>query len=1042
MIREEYASVRATPSLVGRNDILMRIHQVIQDRSVVPHVFYITAPGGWGKTRLVDAILKKLDANGTGEWASPKTLSALRLVDLYHTYTHSDEGVMDDIVNVLDTGEGGRFQNYIVQRAELDRVKHDLSQTLRTVTQHRMKMTEAFINDFNSNSSQYEKVVIAFDTVENLTYEPDRVQVSLGLAEEPTGVAGWLVRDFLPKIHNTVVLIAGRPETPQLNSELENLSRDGKIVLEHIGLQTFTEEETLAYFEAVSLMALEENPRIAERLKRMPEEIKLIVHYLSGGEPFILSLFVDYLITADKLLPQIQIPIAEIKKSLVQDGLKVEREMFREAILQGFQRIRGPFDDVIRTLAWTQKGMGATLLAWILKRNQPTEEEIEQAREYIRELRNPEFRLSFVKVREIDNLVFLQDEMYKLIGTLQQRSRMRHNAKLTYELITRFYEEQIKEQALVVNELDKSTRSLFSSSSWKELTEGKKKEFLSEQQMLRATRARLQSYQVEHVYYCLQADYLQGLRAYYRAAEGAFQSNDTNLWLLLRAELLRFAKQHRHSNNENDKEVLRYIDGDIGVRWIKSNIASGQYDLALKQIERFRITCSDLLEEGSFADISLKIWESWALTYCGRDYQRTREILESVLFSLKNGLTDTLEDEFDEWRSNLLTAYAQDIIGYMYRSQGNFKRAIDYYQKNIRLWRNLNVPSELANTLNNLSWALMEVGDFQSSIEYCEDGLNLRRKLGHRYPIATSLNTLGLIETRTGQPERARFRCEQALAIFRDLRQPRGIGLGCIALAESLRRMTNISDLLTSEQAIDYLKLAEQNALEAVEIFQNNIKESLRLVEAYIELGCDYREIARWKTLKYEDPIDFVVKGEQAFDLAFTNSKEEFAYRGVDALVNKAWMYYYVDNFEKAGEIVNSVIGMIQPQYLFTNERIPIHGEEQVPWYWVQLGKAYLLLGVVSFKKYEQARKMGEEDKIVEELKDIGKYWTLSFAYDAQYGKDFRDVKSGRKIMYNCLTFMNSQEFAWIRRGIENTKREYIKAMEFELFEEYISEKF
>lgn len=1042
MIREEYASVRATTGLVGRKDILMRIHQAIQDRSVMPHVFYITAPGGWGKTRLVDAILKKLDVYWPGEWASPKILSALRLVDLYHTYTHSDEGLIDDIVNVLDTGEERQFKNYINQRAELDRVKHDLSQIRLTVTHQRTKMMEAFIEDFNSNSNRYEKVIIAFDTAENLTYEPDRVQVSLGLAEEPIGVAGWLVKSFLPKIRNAVVLIAARPETPQLEAELEKLSKDKTIVLDHIELQTFSEEETLAYFEAVLAIVREENPRIAERLERTPEETRLVVHYLSGGEPFLLSLFVDYLATAERLLPLIRTPLDEIKHKSVEDGLKDERAKFREAILQEFQKVGRPFDDVIRNLAWTEKGMGAALLAWILKRDQPTEEEIEQAKKYIDELRDPNLRLSFVKIREIDNLVFLQDEMYKLMRSIHQRGRGRHNAKQTYELIARFYEERIKEQARVVNELDRSARSLFSSDSWKEFTEGKNKEFLSEQQKLRAARARLQSYQVEHVYYCLQADNLKGLRAYYRAAEGAFQSNDTNLWLLLRDELLRFAKPIRNSANENDYEVLKYLDGDIGVRWIKSNIASGKYDIAFEQIKRFRITCSDLLEEGSFADLSLKIWESWALAFSGRGYQKARHILESVLDSLKNGLTDTLENEFDEWRSNLLTAYAQDIIGYMYRSQGNYKRAIDYYQKNIRLWKNLKVPSELANTLNNLSWASAEVGDFQSAIEYCEDGLNLRRQLGHRHPIALSMNTLGLIETRSGQPERARFRCEQALAIFRDLEQPRGIGLACTALAESLRRMTNVSDLLTIEQALDNLKLAEQYALEAVEIFKNNVKERLRLVEAYIELGCDYRETARWKNAKHDDPTDFVGKGEQAFDLAVAIAEEELAYRGVDALVNKAWMYYYVDKFEKAGEVVNSVLGMIQPQYLFTNERAPIHEEEQIPWYWVQLGKAYLLLGIISFKRYEQVHRLGDNVEMVKELKNLGRYWTLSLAYDAQYGKDFRDVKSGRKTMYNCLYNLNSQEWIWVREGIESAKKEYVKAEEFELFGEYISKQF
>ncbi len=1042
MMREEYASIRATPGLVGREDILRQIQETIQVPSPTPHVFYITAPGGWGKTRLVDAVLKKFDIRESGEWASPKILSASRLIDLYHTYTHSDEGLVDDIVKVLDAENGGRFENYINQRAELDRVKHDLSQILRTVTQQRTKMMDAFIEDFNKLSDQFEKVVLAFDTVENLTYEPDRVQVALGLSEEPIGVAGWLVKGFLPKIRNAVVLIAGRPETPQLAAELEKLGKDKTIFLNHIELQTFSEEETLAYFEAVLAVVQEETPHVAERLVRTPQETRLVVHYLSGGEPFLLSLFVDYLATARELLFILHTSLEEIKQKSVKDGLKDEREQFREAILQEFQRIGRPFDDVIRTLAWTEKGMGAVLLAWVLKRDQPTEEEIEQAKKYIDELRDPELRLSFVKIREMDNLVFLQDEMYKLMRSLHQRGRARHNAKQTYELIVRFHEERIKEQARVVNELDKSTRSLFSSGSWKEFTEGKKKEFLSEQQKLRESRARLQNYQVEHVYYCLQADYLQGVQAYYRAAEGAFQSNDTNLWLLLRDELLRFAKQRRNSDNENDKEVLKYIDGDIGVRWIKSNIASGQYDRAFEQIERFRNTCQDLVEEGSFADLSLKVWESWALVYSGKEYKRAKYILDSVLASLNNGLTDKLEYEFDIWRQQLLTAYAQDIKGYMYRSQGDFPKAIEYYKENIRLWKYLDIRHEFANTLSNLSWALAEVGDFPSSITYCEDGLNLRRLLGDRYPIALSLNTLGLIETRSGQPERARFRCEQALAIFRDLEQPRGIGLACTALAESLRRMTGVSDMLTRDQVLGNLNLAEQYALEAVSIFTDLVKERLRLVEAYIELGCVYREIARWKKLGEDDTGDFVKRSRESFDLAIGNAEAEFTYRGVDALVNMAWTDYYMANFEQAEKTVIRALGKIESSYFFTKEREPFIDNETIPSLWSQISEAYLLLGRISFSKYEQALEQKSTRGVESKLKEMAQNWTLSLAYNGKYGKGGRDATGWRKVIYNCMSGLNSEEIFWVREGIKTTYEKFFTSEDLKSFESFLNELF
>ena len=63
----EYVSARATPELVGREEILEQIHTAIGDRGKTPSVFYITAPGGWEKTRLVGAPIKK-NSKWKGRW--------------------------------------------------------------------------------------------------------------------------------------------------------------------------------------------------------------------------------------------------------------------------------------------------------------------------------------------------------------------------------------------------------------------------------------------------------------------------------------------------------------------------------------------------------------------------------------------------------------------------------------------------------------------------------------------------------------------------------------------------------------------------------------------------------------------------------------------------------------------------------------------------------------------------------------------------------------------------------------------------------------
>jgi hypothetical protein len=1038
MTTEEYASVRATPELVGREKILQGIHEAIKDRSDRTHVFYITAPGGLGKTRLLDAVLRKLMVGeNKGEWASGNILAASRLVDLYHMYTHSEEGLIADIITVLNH-QGDHFSNYLQQHAELDRVKYDLSQNLRAVTQQRANMMNAFIDDFKKVGDKYEKVVLAFDTVENLVYETDRVQDALGLADEPIGVAGWLVKVFLPGIHNAVVLIAGRPESPQLETELRKLEEAGKIEYTHIELPAFSEAETLAYFDSVIEVARVENPYVAERLEKIPEETRRVVHYLSEGQPFLLSLFVDYLAYEDRLLHILDLPVDILKQQAFSEkGLQGEQAEFREAIVQGFQGIRRPLDEVIRTLAWTPKGMGAELLAWLLKRGRPTEEEIQQAREYIKSLRDPEFRLSFVKIREIDNLVFLQDEMYNLMRSLHRSSRLRYNLKKTYELIVQFYEEKIKEQANVVRGYQENMNKLVSSGSWKEFTEPQKARLMDEQQNLRVARARMQSFQVEYVYYSLQANYIKGIQAYYRLAEEAFQGNDIDLWLLLRDELLKFAKPRR--SQENEADALKYIDGDIGVRWIRHNIANGQYERAQQQIEQFRRQCPDLLEEGSFADLGLKVWESWSLIYSGKESKRAESLLKSVLSLLEfNDLTDKFEPEFDEWRLKLLTAYAQDITGYLYRSRGNFARAAEYYRKNIIFWRELRVESEHANTLNNLAWSLAETGEFERAINYCEDGLFLRRNLGLRYPLALSLNALGIIEMRAGKPERARFRCEQALGIFRDLEQPRGIGLASHALAESLRRMTNIRDLLTNEQSMINLELAERYAKEAVGIFTDIVKEPLRLVEAYIELGCIYREMA-WRTRSNNE---LVAKSKDAFDAAVHNAGVEFAYRAIDAQVNLAWLYYYLGNFKGAQKEIADVLEEIEEPYLFTKEHAPLETENTIPWNWVQLGKAYLLLGKIAFDNYEQANQQANIIEAREHLKTVAHDWTLAMAYNEKYGRDFSEVIGEYKVIYNSLTALKLEELQWVIESINNVYHTYFNAPILKTFELSISRYF
>ena len=1000
----EYASARATPELVGRSEILGLIGRAIEAKSSRTHVIYITGWGGMGKTRLLEEMVKRWGKqNKSKSKETEKILIVRHMLDLYHTHTHSEEGLIAEIVDALDLGQRF-FKQYRKKRDELTHMKFERGET-QPIQGLRGEMIEAFLRGLNELGKVYEKVILVFDTAEVLTYETDRVQEALGLADKPLGVARWLTQDLVNQTRNVVVLIAGRPETPQLSEELKKTR--AKII--EYELSGFSEKETLEYFDVVAEAARRENPQSAKRIESIPKKTRQDLHYLTKGEPFQLALLIDYLAIAREI------------PSLERRDPDAFREELRDLIVEAIEECWRPLDQVVEALSLTPKGMGAESLAWILKRDQPEEEDVSNAEKSILSLREPEKRLSFVKIRSADDLVFLQDEMYALM----ERA---HNAKTatsyranksTY--VNDFYEWKLRQTRWKIKTMEQEFQ-LLGEITAERLAKPGKRSTVPEEEKIRKGRARLHSYQVEQVYYKLRSDPLVGFELYLQYAEEAFQGRDLEFFLLLRDELLLFVKMIQKNNLDLPQGLtLQDIEADMGTRWVQVSLADEKYDVAERQMAHFRETCPELLQPGSYADLNLKIWENWILAYTGKDHKRAWNLLDEILGKVGKLPSET---SLDKWRVSFLKAYAISMQGYLYRTQGEFKKAVGKYLEAVPLWRELKLESEHSNTLNNLAWAEAEAGDFKVALDHCNDALQMRRQLGRRYLIGLSLNTLGLIETREGSPEKARFRCEQALRIFREIEDVSGIGLACLAYAEALRRTTNVG-LLTHIQSIEYLDDARRYAEEAVEIFAGK-KQPLRLVEAYIEVGCVYRELARHLPENASEHTEVAKRSLKAYDAAVAIAdKWGYEYRAIDALVNKAWLYYYVGEHQTAEAFLKNVVKpRFEDEHLYTTKHGVDKSKPPTSWNWVQLGKANILLGMIHFDAYRQANRTNKVEA-EKKLRQAAHDWTLSMAYNSLYGKDFRDFSKGREQAYDCLHELNIKEMKWVTKSMEQTHREY-----------------
>ena len=199
--RREESPMSVRTNLVGRDGELQQLKSLLRSRGD-RHAFYVYGEGGLGKTRLLEELQRLVPDAGAGYLTSG-------IIDLYHTDTHSITDVQLSIVNGLDPNLK-HFPRYRRLREEYVRKREQGVDPYRLEHQ-RGQLTEVFVEEFNRLALDSRKIVLCFDTVEQLQYQSsaveDRARVDRA---ETTRLKPWLLRT-LPQLYNALIVFAGRP---------------------------------------------------------------------------------------------------------------------------------------------------------------------------------------------------------------------------------------------------------------------------------------------------------------------------------------------------------------------------------------------------------------------------------------------------------------------------------------------------------------------------------------------------------------------------------------------------------------------------------------------------------------------------------------------------------------------------------------------------------------------------------------------------------------------------------------------------------------
>jgi hypothetical protein len=970
---DQYTGLWSTPELVGRQDILEKFERILNDPSTTTRLVFLHGVGGIGKTRLLRKALEIAQGLKTCRVAED-------VMDFYHIGLHTPIGLTNAIFEIL-TPPFDCFQAY--QSAyqafanarpsgngvELEKLRNDAMNT--------------FDQDLKQLSAS-KRVVLVLDTAERIVYGLTDWSDEIPLAH----AWEWLI-EKLPTWQNVTIFVAGREET---RPAIERMKMKKSVTVEEMEIGSFSLNDSLQYFDAVvKLLEEKKEYQLAERLKNLPLDFKKGAHAYSDGRPILLSLLVDYLSFPGEG------KIEEMLRELGEDLDEEDYQQYEEALIKRLQEHEK--GQTLIALGRIPKGGDEELLSAILNVTVP------EARKRLNDVLN----LSVVKKRPEDNYIFLHDEMYAM---LQRRIYDSHydanNQKTSFEAIKEYYKNRREKISHYLNELYAPVEE-----QGKERLDVKK---------LGEAHTQYQTLLTEIMYYYLRNDLGRGFRAYYRFSHEAIMARDMLMDLQLQAELLSYLSRPPAPILETDITIKMILES-LKTRPPARDWALGKYGTGITEAHTTLDKVNkDWQENSPVLLAALHAWASSLHILRGEkgDYDEAEIHLQKVYALLPEKevnltFTDPLYPNTLLWHKKATAALAHRVHGYLKRVQGFMPKAVEEYQKAAVLLREIDLRIEMATTMNDMGFAQAELGAWHDARSNVSDALRLRRELGSRVPVALSLNTLAAIQVREGQYADARENSERSLTIFNAFSHKRDIGMALTTLAEAVRRYAGATPpLIPMGERMDLLRRARDLAREAYNNLKDEEKEKSRQVETLIEIGSACRDWA-WMLMISPHPGDnrerLRRESQDALQDAANLAKEaNLTYRHVDALVNMAWLEFYMLDEEKQISEDHAVWKSIKVAESTFPPETEIGKQPQV---WSQKGKLYTLKGHLAVHRFVQIRKRlpkGMTKEIEEVLAEMGMNYARSLDYSSRFAPDYQGIRQGKDGISERLKRLNAAE--------------------------------
>lgn len=951
---------------IGREENLESLLQYLRGPGF--HLISISGEYGYGKTRLLDRLLERAK--------NPQPAVALPSVkiDLYESKHHTPGGLAQAIVDCFkDYAE--YFQDY-----EKLKIEHEDAKVAGNVGKAQStfwKMLDACIGGLSA-LSQTHGLLLLLDTAERWVY-PNLDDLPFPATSAPAWE--WLRDKVCPKLKRGLVVLAGRPVIKDLSLPATN----------RVELQPFNLGETKDYIEKNRSHFNLEPPRFSQ------QEIQRL-HRLSQGRPILLALFLQLIAHGDQRISQ--------------ETFSSEPENFEQFLVQHLMQ-SPTLGELLRAVGRAPKGVDLELLANMTG--------------YAKEELNPGFEilkeLSFVKTFEGNPRLFLHEEMYAILGrhVYSARDADQAEASQAAQGIHAYYKYH-------TSELNTDIGKLYSAY-------GAENDELKKKQLARKIDEKtnqLETFNVDFAYYrwrhrskvdVAEDPIDMGLRRYYRLAHEAATSNEVNLLVLLRAELINFIHDLENQEEKGNRQPwLPFLKGFTHLQRVLEKVAMGKdYKNLAEQIINEMLPALNKIEglspeQKKVLSGLLTAWRGHVLMYAGEpDYETARKHFERVIQSLK----DWPETSELRWLAHAALVFAYRQRAFLFKRQGWFKKAIQSYKAALEANRGQDFNFEEAMIRNDLGDTQVLIGDFNNAKLALDDALKLRMKMKSGARLALSFSTLSRYYNALGGYHDALIFAERGKNLAFVV--GRNTALARIAQAEAIRRYARQE--LADDPELQKSKLDEAFELvnEAIQGLEGRGEPAL-LVEAYLELGCIYRDRIRLQSNEEDSQKDFAQAEENLKKAAEMSLQRNppIPYRAADAMANRIWLGLFAANSEFTQQAAKEFeqLSFWKP-FDISKKGEYLHAKKMA-----KSDKRPLLQFIGKYHVAMGTHALGKDKPITEEnAEEVAWHWMLGLEYSRLFADQFRGLDAARKTIYKDLNKFNPEELRRLSTAVSTAQK-------------------